>query len=252
MSNGSVNRQSVELLSVADLANIRDGYAKMQGIADNRGYNYLAGIHGVPQFQCPHHKVLFLPWHRAYLYNVEQFLRDQNAAAALPWWDWTSAQSHASGIPKAFADKTDPAGKPNPLLKSHMSQPSSRPPLNRDTRRKPAAPSGLSTTADVDDALSRSDFTDFWMKVEDMHDQVHGWVGGDMGIIPTAAFDPIFFSHHCMIDRLWYLWQIKYGQNNIPSSLLGQHLTPFNNLTVADVLDISHLGYEYAVHTGTP
>jgi tyrosinase len=49
-----------------------------------------------------------------------------------------------------------------------------------------------------------------------------------------------------MIDRLWYLWQIKHGVNNIPPNLLPMVLQPFT-LTVRDVLSINALGYEYAV-----
>jgi tyrosinase len=48
-----------------------------------------------------------------------------------------------------------------------------------------------------------------------------------------------------MIDRLWYLWQIRHGVNNIPPDLLSMVLQPFS-LTVRDVLDINALGYEYA------
>jgi tyrosinase len=34
---------------------------------------------------------------------------------------------------------------------------------------------------------------------------------GDMGENDTAAFDPIFFFHHCFIDRVFWLWQKKHG-----------------------------------------
>jgi tyrosinase len=34
---------------------------------------------------------------------------------------------------------------------------------------------------------------------------------GDMGENDTAAFDPIFFFHHCFVDRLFWLWQKKHG-----------------------------------------
>jgi hypothetical protein len=36
-----------------------------------------------------------------------------------------------------------------------------------------------------------------------------------MGVVGTAAFDPIFWSHHAMIDRLWWLWQARNGNGNI-------------------------------------
>jgi tyrosinase len=43
------------------------------------------------------------------------------------------------------------------------------------------------------------------------HDNVHDNVGGIMSNVPTAAMDPIFFVHHCQIDRLWAAWQAASG-----------------------------------------
>lgn len=34
---------------------------------------------------------------------------------------------------------------------------------------------------------------------------------GDMGENDTAGLDPIFFFHHCYVDRLFWLWQKKHG-----------------------------------------
>ncbi|KAI1822754.1 hypothetical protein F4861DRAFT_374615 [Xylaria intraflava] len=34
---------------------------------------------------------------------------------------------------------------------------------------------------------------------------------GDMGENDTAAFDPIFFFHHCFIDRVFWAWETKPG-----------------------------------------
>jgi tyrosinase len=43
---------------------------------------------------------------------------------------------------------------------------------------------------------------------------VHVWVGGTMGFIATAPADPVFWMHHCNIDRLWWDWQQgRTGQN---------------------------------------
>jgi hypothetical protein len=47
-----------------------------------------------------------------------------------------------------------------------------------------------------------------------------------------------------MIDRLWYLWQVKYGVDNIPPAYLNRTLAPWA-LTVKDVLDTRQLGYTY-------
>jgi tyrosinase len=244
MANQLATRVSIDTLSADGLALMRKGYAAMQAIGDDRGFNKIAGIHGIPGNYCHRVDILFLPWHRAYLYNFEQYLQDRVAGTCVPWWDWTSQPSHTVGIPTAFSDATDPAGQPNPLLKSHISVP---PPAStdRDTTRDPDPPGNLPATADVNDVLKLADFQDFSEQLEQIHNNVHGWVGGDMGVIPWAAYDPIFFSHHAMIDRLWYIWQITNGINNIPSKLLDRVLPPFN-MTVNDVLDISKLGYQYA------
>jgi tyrosinase len=34
---------------------------------------------------------------------------------------------------------------------------------------------------------------------------------GDMGENDTAGLDPIFFFHHCFVDRIFWLWQKKHG-----------------------------------------
>ncbi|KAL4915885.1 common central domain of tyrosinase-domain-containing protein [Aspergillus aurantiobrunneus] len=49
------------------------------------------------------------------------------------------------------------------------------------------------------------------INLEYIHNNVHGWVGGDfnghMSQIPVATFDPLFWLHHCNIDRIFALWQ---------------------------------------------
>ena len=65
-----------------------------------------------------------------------------------------------------------------------------------------------------------------------------------MGSIGTSAFDPVFWAHHAMIDRVWYLWQLRHGVNNIPANYLDKALFP--GYTVQQVLDVRSLGYDYA------
>jgi len=117
-------------------------------------------------------------------------------------------------------------------------------------------PDNLPEPQRVDAVLALTSFIDFSSQL--VHDAIHGWTGGlnptppprggDMGAVATSAFDPIFWSHHCMIDRLWYLWQLQHGVSNIPLDYLDKPLAPFA-LTVQDVLDINRLGYEYAQST---
>lgn len=45
-----------------------------------------------------------------------------------------------------------------------------------------------------------------------MHNLVHNWVGGPMQNVPIAANDPVFFLHHCNVDRIFETWLRKYGE----------------------------------------
>jgi tyrosinase len=114
------------------------------------------------------------------------------------------------------------------------------------TQRDPDIPVELPRATTVQRALRARTFAEFSALVEGIHNSVHGWVGGAMSAVPVSAYDPIFWAHHTMIDRLWYLWQIGPNGVDPPASLLGRPLPPFP-MTVRDVLDISTLGYGYAV-----
>ena len=39
-----------------------------------------------------------------------------------------------------------------------------------------------------------------------LHNSVHRWVAGDM-LPATSPNDPVFFLHHCNVDRMWAKWQ---------------------------------------------
>lgn len=51
------------------------------------------------------------------------------------------------------------------------------------------------------------------------HNRVHIWVGGSMSA-GTSPNDPIFFLHHCNVDRLWALWQFRHPGQNYPKDVL--------------------------------
>ena len=245
MANGIVIRPSAENANVAALQN---AYDKMQTLSasDNRSWIYWSEFHGFNRFECWHHARqgnddfpydLFLPWHRAYLTFFDNAARDQDENAILPWWDWTSGESHATGIPAAYRSTAAPALQTGPMP-SINGQPARR------TRRNPRNPGSLPTKQQVDALLDLTDYRDFSNQLQDVHDGVHGWVRGDMGSIGVSAFDPVFWAHHCMIDRIWYLWQQKHGVNNIPPEYLDKALFP--GYTVRQVLDVRGLGYDYA------
>jgi tyrosinase len=251
MANGIVVRPSAEHANVAALA---DAYGEMQALSasDNRSWIYWAEYHGFNRYECWHHARvglgsgqlfpydLFLPWHRAYLAFFDNAARDQNEDAILPWWDWTTDDAHANGLPAAYASGGQALQSgPVPAING---QP------ERRTIRNPGDPAELPSPADIydedDGILALTDFRDFSNQLQDVHDGIHGWVGGDMGSIGTSAFDPVFWAHHAMIDRLWYLWQLRHGVSNIPPEYVDLALFP--GITVEQVLDVHALGYDYA------
>jgi tyrosinase len=244
-------RKNVARMTAEQLGYLRDALRQSMAIGDERGYAYQAGIHGLPlPMYCQHHNRLFLPWHRAYLYFFELTLQDLVPEVSLPWWNWASRRSHSTGLPQPYVDdQVD--GEENPLLSAEI------PPAARQngrfprTFRDPGDPGDLPPRAELLRILDLGDFLDFSTQLENIHDGVHVWVGGTMGLIPWAAYDPIFWAHHSMIDRLWRLWQLRHPGAAMPPDLLRQPLPPFP-MTVADVMDVTRLGYDYAGSTSRP
>jgi tyrosinase len=258
-------RKNAENLTPSELVDLREAFETLYRIADDRGFGFFAGIHGLPlPVYCEHGTALFLPWHRAYLYHFERALTaalrrargDATVEVGLPWWDWSSAVSQDRGLPTPFRSTAD--GPTNPLGAGPVVLGPDDLRLVREnlpgaisegegpvTLRDPEEPAELPRDPTVQRALRATTFTDFSRILESIHNGVHGWVGGAMSAAPTAAFDPVFWAHHAMIDRLWYLWQLSPRNGDPPVRLLDRPLPPFPT-TVRETLDISSLGYEYA------
>jgi tyrosinase len=83
-------------------------------------------------------------------------------------------------------------------------------------------------------ASNWNDNSSFVVPLESPHNKIHLAVGGfdvpgitddsvipgangDMGENDTAGLDPIFFFHHCFVDRVFWLWQKRHGAtSNLP------------------------------------
>lgn len=252
-------RMNISNYDASRLDAFRKAMSKFMAITDNRGYNHIAGFHGIPDGWCWHNSsgtdgpdesdrspgqlyYLFLPWHRAYLKWFEDALLDIDSNLSLPFWDWTSPLSHTEGIPKAYSQRTV-GGKRNPLY--NFKSPDLRGQvIGAVTRRRPRSLNLLPNPSEVEELYNIEDFGVFSTVLENIHDKIHWWVSGTMNSINTAAFDPIFWAHHCNVDRIWAIWQTKHG-NNLPAGLPDAALSPFSP-RVRGVLKIYDLGYEYA------
>jgi tyrosinase len=235
------HRRSVAKLTPQQLTDLREAFRAAMRVQDDRGFWYFAGWHGVPFNWCEHHTELFLPWHRAYLYYFELALHEQVPGVSLPWWDWTTM----SKIPSAYTVKTA-GGRQNPLLVRKVEVYRSGQSSDVPERTPGAAPvPSLPYKTRWDNAMKATSFGDFQQRIERIHDDVHVWVGGIMGDITWAAYDPLFYAHHVMIDRAWRIWQHRHPGALPRSGLLDVALRP-NGLKVRDTLDVKQLGYDYA------
>lgn len=250
-------RRNVAVLSKQQLQLLVDGYRAVQAIGDDRGYAHWAGIHGLPlpaYCDIAHGTPLFLPWHRAYLYRFERAIRDQVPNAMLSWWDWRTPPDRPSQIPKALTAARAADGKANPLRNAKVPKVAIDQGgqlgklLGSPTKREPNATAPLPTPEQIKDLLDIDDFTTFSEELDSIHGTVHMWVGGHMGRIPYSAYDPIFWHHHTMIDRLWRMWQTQHGRPGPPETIWDQALPPFG-MTVRSVLSVTRLGYDYAERT---
>ena len=79
--------------------------------------------------------------------------------------------------------------------------------------------------------LTKADDPNAVTPIENPHNAIHLAIGGfdipgiadyshipdangDMGENDTAAFDPIFFFHHCFIDLMFWAWQVHNGSED--------------------------------------
>lgn len=253
-------RQSITQMSAAEVKRFRKAIAAMLERPDNRGYQFFAGWHGIPLGICEHHNPLFLPWHRGYLYHFELALQEINPAVTLPWWNWADE----AGVPAAF-DDSRAEGKAN-ILASAPVKPLGvprRPGWPTKTHRNPGSPiPGLAAAAPPPLSsfykwmMKATSYEEFWSRCAAVHDNVHIWVGGNGGQMadPTwAAYDPLFWAHHSMVDRVWRIWQHSpFGEDPDPElQEVPMTFAKGPSLRVRDVLKVTHLGYEYAAQTAT-
>ncbi len=242
-------RQNFASLSVSQLASFAHGVEVMKSrpAADPTSWRFQANIHGTddpphPLFnQCEHNSIQFLTWHRAYIYFFERILREAsgNPFLALPYWDWSTS----AALPLPFRD---PAVAANPLYDA-----------TRNINDGSAIPSMI-VVDDLNTALGYVDFDSGFPAFSPSfewspHGQVHNQIGGNMSGFNTAGNDPIFWLHHCNIDRVWDRWlNLNAGRANPSgSSFLDQEYSFADEtgdtvtIKVRDILDSYCLQYRY-------
>jgi tyrosinase len=228
----------------------RTAIKAMQQLPDTDGTSWLAqaNIHGAltpPPGMitdvCQHNTLFFLSWHRMYVYFFERIVRHKSGDPkfALPYWAYSPTGRR--DLPRLFRH---PANANNLLYTANRN-----PSINAGNPIQPQL-------VDAGLALGQIAFNPFTNSLNGTpHGMVHIAVGGGMSSFQQAARDPIFWLHHCNIDRLWELWLATGGGRANPTGNASWMNTPFNfydetggtvSLTGAQIVNIaSQLHYRY-------
>lgn len=177
---------------------------------------------------CRHGSWFFLPWHRMYLHFFEKIILSHvinlkgPADWALPYWNYSAPPGAAMGaealLPEPFRSPTI-AGETNHLFVPERTGPTVPGGRSANAGGTFLVPSDVSlnsvrTATTFRDAFGGPPIDNHPPGAGGTlegtpHNQVHSKLGGDtgfMGGFATAPLDPIFWIHHCNIDRLWEVW----------------------------------------------
>jgi len=158
----------------------------------------------------------FLPWHRMYVLFLEDIVREMSddPAFTLPYWPYNEPDKRM--IPPEFRMKDDPTfgslfvEKRNNGINEGES-------MEAVAGATPLSFSCLAIPTYLPDADHPQGFNGALDR--NPHGTVHGNVGDsrNMGSVPWAAGDPIFWLHHCEVDRLWASWNVEHENPSDPA-----------------------------------
>ncbi|MBX2868401.1 MAG: tyrosinase family protein [Acidiferrobacterales bacterium] len=197
------------------------------------GYDKYSDHHDT-YFGSAHGNPFFYPWHRKFLSDLEKDLQNYNADIALPYWDSTQQQS-TSALPwtSGFMGGTG--------------DPVSGPFAPWGIRRSLGASGSLPSAQNIEDDRDLTPYSDHWDPAEGRHGPPHNWVGGNMATVRSPE-DPIFFLHHCFVDKWWSDWQLAHpseaAYQGTGSESPGSAMPPWST-TPNDVIDSVDLDYIY-------
>lgn len=261
-------RQSLERFERA-VQRIRDRKPADDKNADelHKSYVYYARIHNGPpgrSANCNHMNELFLTWHRAALRIFELALQEADkenggdGAVMLPYWNWTekpsgqfyplSFERDAPLQPTGNQRRNDPRATPL-YSPDEIQEAIDHAPAWRQFGGKPCGDPDC--RAPVPDPGCPGCSPRGGGAIEDpFHNEMHGWIGGDMNEDIHAATDPIFWSFHAYIDLVFDRWQRQYKY-----PLVGCRSCAFRGMTGWTPERVEHteqIGYVYDLQNCTP
>jgi tyrosinase len=224
-----IRKNVMSAAAKSDLDSLTKGVDAMKKLIatdpkDPRGWILQAFIHGNCDgfTSCQHGNWYFAPWHRSLIYYFEQLVQfySGNNDFALPYWDW----SRTHGVPASFYGSGNPLDDTVSIASSCSGAPSAG---RGRTVTQQFSQADLDTyvgTSVVNTIQQNPDFVTWGGGGPDTpgtgaiertpHNFVHRWVGGTKGSNMVQYFsplDPIFWLHHCNIDRLYSNWLSRPG-----------------------------------------
>jgi tyrosinase len=155
----------------------------------------------------------FLPWHRAYLLDLERELQQIDPSVALPYWRFDKPAPNLftkefMGEPNGAGVVQFEPGHPFELWETDGGVGITRTPLF-DTETSPASPLPPSEPLLNQEATMNlgNRYADFMDMETNPHGSAHVSFTGFIRSLQMAARDPLFFLLHCNVDRLWARWQ---------------------------------------------
>jgi hypothetical protein len=188
-------------------------------------------------FYCKHAVYSFIGWHTPYVYQFELLLNKYNRSKcndyiALPWLDLTVDTEADYGFLESetiaiIYDKRRRVVS-NPLAGAYYYVDGVKTPTTRGgffKARNAAERLELRTVRkQLNNALYAGSYERFssspvsksvagvvvdYVPLETPHNHLHDIIGGDngnMSQVNISAFDPVFWLHHCNMDRHFYTW----------------------------------------------
>lgn len=220
-------RKDANTLTAAERDRFVTAFAKLNNQGLGR-YADFRNMHVSASLAQAHGAAAFLPWHRAYLLDLERELQAIDPSVALPYWRFDQPAPNIftpdfMGQADSFGAVQFASTNPFTFWKVDGITGFNRQPFF-DTDTEPAQVNPDSITL----ALGSS-FRKFRTMEGNPHGSAHVSFDGPINDPATAPRDPIFFLLHCNVDRLWAKWQKANSRfdPNVPSSF---DSSPFNPL----------------------
>jgi tyrosinase len=198
----------------------------------------------------------FLAWHRKYLTEFEKSLGRSDieltgtkSPLGLPYWRWSKNRRFPSWLTDLLPIfGSGGPGTPVEDRKNGVNVSDRSEELPKIEQINYLLKNYANLVPATEDALN--DYERFTYCLEGYvsglpaHNHVHAWVDGVMNSDWSPA-DPIFWLHHCEVDRLWAIWQSTHKSSHPPYSSQALQLKPWNDTNYYTVLDTELVGYRY-------